>query len=86
MEIIVCLKLEVDGDQVKAVNGTNDTEDQIKSKIRAWVADRVGYDSVAIAGISLYSSCLLAEIEGTDTLRIVPSHPVVKLPPDTKIQ
>lgn len=83
MEVIVCLKLEIDAAQIEEVS---DTEDQIKSKIRAWIANIIGHTAIETEWMSLYSSCILAEIEGTDTMRVIPSHPVVKMPPDTKIQ
>lgn len=78
MEMIVLLKLEVDAKQLKK---GNDTDDHIKSKIRAYIADVVGNVVAQQKHIVLLSSSIAIEIEPTGTIQIQPSNPVLKISP-----
>ena len=82
MEMIVLLKLNVDSEQLK--KGA-DTDDHIKSKIRAYVADIVGHAVAQQEYITLHSSSLVA-VDPNENIQIVPSNPVLRLPPDTKVE
>lgn len=83
MEVIVLLKLEVDTKQLKK---EAETDEHIKSKIRAFVADVVAHAVADQELITVLSSSLAAEIEPKGTVQIVPSNPVLRLPPGTKVQ
>lgn len=83
MEVILLLKLEVSADQFKK---GNDTDDDIKSKIRAYIADVVGDEAARQKHITLLSSSVAVEIEPTGTVQIQPSNPVLKIFPDMKME
>jgi len=70
MEVIVLLKLEVDAEKLKK---DNDTDDHIKSKIRAYVADIVGNAIDAQETITMLNSSIATEIEPKETIQIIPS-------------
>ncbi len=83
MEVIVLLKLEVDSEALKK---GDDTDENIKAKIRAYIADVVGnFISRHEEYVTLLSSSLAVEINPTGTVQIQPSNIVLKIPPDTKI-
>ncbi len=83
MEVIVLLKLEVDSEQFN-----NDTDDNLGTKIRAYVADIVSHTiNQQEHRLRLVSSSVVAEIEPSGTFEIQPSNLVKKLPdPDIKMQ
>lgn len=84
MEVIILLKLKIDSEQFKK---QNETDDDIKTKMRAYIANVVGYNVEKQEHIELISSSVAAEIEPEGTVQIQPSNTVVRLPdPDIKIQ
>lgn len=83
MEIIILLKLEADLEKLKE---NNDTDNNVKSKIRGYIACIVGDIMAKEEYITLLSSSLASEIEPTGTVQIQPSNRVLRVPDDMEIE